>query len=528
MLEAKDIRKAYGGVQALSGAGLTVRAGSVHALLGENGAGKSTLVKVIVGAVRPDSGVLRLNNEEVSFSSTADAGKRGVAAVSQELSLFPDLDVLSNLFPMREIKRGPFIDRKAMERRARPVLADLGLELEMRQPVSTLTLAERQLVEIAKALVTEPRVLILDEPTSALEASSVEILINVLKVLRERDVAVVFVSHILEEVMQLCDEVTVLRDGFPVLEGESRAQLSVPAIVDAMLGEKGSHERVMSGAERTAADSPSVPANGSIAATNGTGAGAASGVAQAGAGLRLKGVSVKGRLDSIDLHAQAGEIVGVAGIAGSGHLTVLELISGQVGISGGEAILPNGRKLRRSMHRAVGSGVAMVTGDRRRYGLMLDKPIWENIAQVRSVALAREGMIVSKRKMRRRAEEMVERLQVKAASIDENAGQLSGGNQQKLVFAKWLDAEPSVLLLDDPTRGVDIGAKAEMHRLIRGAAGGDAVVLLASTDLDEIVAVCDRVAVFFEGRICAELSGETLSQHALLETMNTGCLPVAA
>ena len=524
MLEAKDIRKSYGGVQALSGAGLTVRAGSVHALLGENGAGKSTLVKVIVGAVRPDSGVLRLNGEEVSFSSTADAGKHGVAAVSQELSLFPDLDVLSNLFPMREIKRGPFIDRKAMERKARPVLAELGLELEMRQPISSLTLAERQLVEIAKALVTEPRALILDEPTSALEASSVEILINVLKVLRDRDVAVVFVSHILEEVMALCDEVTVLRDGFPVLEGASRAQLSVPSIVDAMLGEKGSHARVTAQSEQVV-ETQVAQALGS----GGVGADE-SGADASGAGgtLQLKGVSVKGRLEGIDLEAHAGEILGVAGIAGSGHLTVLELISGQCVISDGEAVLPNGRKVRRSMHRAVGAGVAMVTGDRRRYGLMLDKPIWENIAQVRSVALAREGMFLSNRKMRSRAEEMVERLQVKAASIDENAGQLSGGNQQKLVFAKWLDAQPSVLLLDDPTRGVDIGAKSEMHRLIRAAAGGDAVVVLASTDLDEIVAVCDRVAVFFEGRICAELSGETLSQHSLLETMNTGRLPIAA
>jgi ABC-type sugar transport system ATPase subunit len=520
MLEAQDIRKAYGGVQALSGAGLTVRAGSVHALLGENGAGKSTLVKIIVGAVRPDSGVLRLNGQEVSFSSTAQAGKSGVAAVSQELSLFPDLDVLSNLFPMREVKRGPFIDRKAMERLARPVLSDLGLELEMRQPISSLTLAERQLVEIAKALVTDPRVLILDEPTSALEASSVEILINVLKVLRERDVAVVFVSHILEEVMQLCDEITVLRDGFPVMEGESRAQLSVPMIVDAMLGEKGSHERVTTGAENAALKSEMAQAFDSATADSGAGDGSGK--------LRLKGVTVKGKLDGIDLEAQAGEILGVAGIAGSGHLTVLELISGQCTLSDGEALLPNGRKLRRSMHRAVGAGVAMVTGDRRRYGLMLDKPIWENIAQVRSVALAREGMFISKRKMRQRAEEMVERLQVKAASIDENAGQLSGGNQQKLVFAKWLDAQPSVLLLDDPTRGVDIGAKAEMHRLIRAAAGADAVVVLASTDLDEIVAVCDRVAVFFGGKICAELRGDEISQHTLLETMNTGRVPVAA
>jgi ribose transport system ATP-binding protein len=523
MLEAKDIRKSYGGVQALSGAGLTVRAGSVHALLGENGAGKSTLVKVIVGAVRPDSGVLRLAGEEVSFSSTAQAGKSGVAAVSQELSLFPDLDVLSNLFPMRELKRGPFIDRKAMERKARPVLADLGLELEMRQPVSSLTLAERQLVEIAKALVTEPRVLILDEPTSALEASSVEILLGVLNVLRERDVAVVFVSHILEEVMQLCDEVTVLRDGSPVLEGEPRAQLSVPTIIEAMLGEKAVKEHEAAVSENVAATARVARAADSTADDDGRNARAAG-----GGRLRLKDVSVKGRLARVDLEARPGEIVGVAGIAGSGHLAVLELISGQCRLSGGEALLPGDRKLARSMHRAVGSGVAMVTGDRRRYGLMLDKPIWENIGQVRSVALAREGPLISERKMRRRAESLVERLQVKAASIEENAGQLSGGNQQKLVFAKWLDAQPSVLLLDDPTRGVDIGAKAEMHRLIRAAAGEETIVLLASTDLDELVVLCDRVMVFFAGSVCAELYGETLQSHVLLETMNTGRVSLAA
>ncbi len=520
MLEARDIRKSYGGVQALSGAGLTVRAGSVHALLGENGAGKSTLVKVIVGAVKPDSGTLRLNGEEVSFSNTADAGRSGVAAVSQELSLFPDLDVLSNLFPMREIKRGPFIDRKAMERRARPVLDDLGLQVEMRQPVSSLSLAERQLIEVAKALVTEPRVLILDEPTSALEASSVEILLNVLNVLRERDVAVVFVSHILEEVMQLCDEVTVLRDGLPVLEGEQRSQLSVGTIIEAMLGEKRSKQQ-QSG-ESTALREEMQQAIDSAPAA------AQPGEDQGARNLRLKDVSVQGRLTRVNLEAQPGEIVGVAGIAGSGHLTVLELISGQCRLSAGDARLPGNRKLQRSMHRAVGSGVAMVTGDRRRFGLMLDKPIWENIGQVRSVALAREGPFIRRSKMREHAQELVERLGVKAASIEEHAGQLSGGNQQKLVFAKWLDAQPSVLLLDDPTRGVDIGAKAEMHRLIRAAADADAIVLLASTDIDELVAVCDRVAVFFAGSICAELEGEALQSHVLLETMNTGDVPVAA
>jgi ABC-type sugar transport system ATPase subunit len=514
MLEAQDIRKAYGGVQALSGAGLTVRAGSVHALLGENGAGKSTLVKVIVGAVRPDSGVLRLDGREVSFSNTADAARNGVAAVSQELSLFADLDVLWNLFPMRERKRGPFIDRKAMERRARPVLDALGLEVGMRQQLGTLTLAERQLVEVAKALVTEPRVLILDEPTSALEASSVETLIDVLKVLRERQVAVVFVSHILEEVMQLCDEVTVLRDGSPVLQAEPRSRLTVSAMVHAMLGEKGAADRVAGDGESTGLKEEMVHA--------------IQPVSEGATRLSLKNVSVRDRLAGIDLEVAPGEIVGLAGLSGSGHLALLELLSGQHRLSAGEAVLPSGRKLPRSMHRAIGSGVAMVTGDRRRYGLMLDKPIWENIGQVRSVALAREGLRIRKRSMQRHAEGLVERLQVKAASVEEQAGQLSGGNQQKVVFAKWLDAQPSVLLLDDPTRGVDVGAKAEMHRIIRASADAGAIVLLASTDLEEIVELCDRVVVFFAGRICAELQGDSLGAHLLLEAMNTGEMPAAA
>jgi ABC-type sugar transport system ATPase subunit len=511
MLDVKDITKSYGGVRALAGANLLVRAGSVHALLGENGAGKSTLVKVIIGAVSPDGGTLRLDGEEVSFSNSADAARHGVAAVSQELSLFPDLDVLSNLFPMREEKRGPFIDRRAMEARAKPVLKDLGLDVGMRQRVETLSLAERQLVEIAKALVTEPRVLILDEPTSALEASGVETLLGVLKVLRERQVAVVFVSHILEEVMQLCDDITVLRDGRPVLEGQPRSELSVSAIVAAMLGEKKLRsteveadsdlsrelaEKIQGGGEKDE--------------------------------LRLEGVGVEGRLEDVDLRAKPGEVLGLAGLAGSGHLTVLELISGQRRLKSGSVTLPGGHKLRRTMRGAVGTGVAMVTGDRRRYGLMLDKPIWENVAQVRAVALAGEGPIVRKGSLRRHAAEMIDRLGVKTGSIDTPAGMLSGGNQQKLVFAKWLDAEPTLLLLDDPTRGVDIGAKAEMHRLIRAAADAGAIVLLASTDIDEIVEVCDRVAIFFDGRVCAEMDKGSLEQHRLLEVMNTADATAAA
>jgi ribose transport system ATP-binding protein len=512
VLEAHDIGKSYGGVVALTGAGLTVRPGTVHALLGENGAGKTTLVKIIAGAIRPDTGVLRLDGKEVAFSSTADAVRRGVAVVSQEFSLFPDLDVLSNLYPMREIKRGPFVNRTAMARRAAPVLRDLELDVGLRQPLGSLSLAERQLIEIAKALLTEPRVLILDEPTSALEATSTEALMRSLRVLRERQVAVVFVSHILEEVMALCDEVTVLRDGRPVLEGIALEELTVEAIVDAMLGDR--RQQVAQFAGETAAK------------VRAHVAGAVESVEEEGAAernaLRLESVTIAGHLENVSMVAAPGEIVGVAGLTGAGHLALLELLSGQRRAQSGFAMLPGARNVPRGLRNAIGAGVAIVTGDRRRYGLMLDKPLWENIGQVRAVALARDGLFVRAGRMRSNARQHVERLRVRTPSVYERAGLLSGGNQQKAVFAKWLDAQPSVLLLDDPTRGVDVGAKAEMHLLIRSAAQAGAIVLLYSTDLDELETLCDRVLVFYQGGICAELEGEQLNVHTVLAAMNTG------
>jgi ABC-type sugar transport system ATPase subunit len=433
--------------------------------------------------------------------------------VSQELSLFPDLDVLSNLYPMREPRRGPFVDRAAMEQRARPVLYDLGLNVSMRQPLSSLSLAERQLVEVAKALVTDPRVLILDEPTSALEASSTETLMSILSVLRERQVAVLFVSHILEEVMALCDEVTVLRDGRPVLEGVARETLTVPAIVSAMLGERRSVDAALR--SESAKDVQEHVVAAVVAAGEGAGDARVRSV-------RLEDVDVDGLLRGVSLEAGPGEIVGLAGLAGAGHHTVIELLSGQCRPGSGRVELPGGQPVPRGLRGAIGAGVALVTGDRRRFGLMLDKPLWDNIGQVRAVALARDGLFIRRRRLWRVAREHVERLQVRTPSVDERAGRLSGGNQQKVVFAKWLDAQPSVLLLDDPARGVDVGAKGEMHILIRLAAQAGAVVLLASTDLVELEQLCDRVLVFYQGRIGAELAGSALDSHTLLEAMNTG------
>jgi ABC-type sugar transport system ATPase subunit len=509
VLEAEGIAKAYGGVRALDGAGLRVRPGTVHALVGENGAGKSTLVKVISGAVRPDAGTVRLDGRPVAFASTADAARHGVAVVSQELNLFEDLDVLANLFPMREPRRGPFVRRGEMAARARPVLADLGLDVPLRRPVGALSLAERQLVEVGRALVTGPRVLILDEPTSALERAGTEALLGIVRVLRRRRVAVVFVSHVLEEVLAVCDEVTVLRDGRAVLAGVPRAELTTGAIVAAMLGTGDAHGD----------GGPVVAA--ALAAAGEVGAEAAAGAAGTD-GVRLEDVSVAGRLEAVGLRAGPGEIVGLAGVAGAGHETVLALVAGRRRADAGRVLLPGGRAVPRGPRAAIAAGVALVPGDRRRFGLMLDKPVWDNVGQVRAVALAADGPVIRVRRLRARARAQAARLDVRPASVDAPAGALSGGNQQKVVFAKWLEAGPSVLLLDDPTRGVDVGATAEMHGLIRGTAAAGAVVLLTSTDLDELAGLCDRVLVFRRGRVDAVLSGDGLRSHALLEAMNGG------
>jgi ABC-type sugar transport system ATPase subunit len=490
-LQAEGVAETCGGVVALKGVDFAVRPGSVHALLGENGAGKSTLVKIMTGAVQPSGGSLHLQGRPVSFRTTAEAARAGVAIVAQELSLFPTLDILDNLFPMREPRRGPFVDRRRMRALAEPVMAELGIERAPETPVADLTLAERQLVEIAKALITQPKVLLLDEPTSALEAGASARLLKILSILRERQVGVVFVSHILEEVMALCDTVTILRDGGVIMAGEPVAGLSMGHLVNAMLGDKAKR------APRAAASR--LP----------------------GQGLDVKSVSAPG-LKDVTFSIARGEVVGLAGLAGAGPEAMLAAIAGLTPITAGTVTLPSGAARPADFRKAIAAGVAYVSGDRRKLGLMLEKPIWENIVQVRSVGLARDGAMLSTAGLRRRAAELAARLGVKTKTVDAPAGSLSGGNQQKVVLAKWLDVEPSPLLLDDPTRGVDVGAREEINQLLRRSAAEGAVVVYLSTDLEELVAGCDRVLVFRRGQICAEITGDDLTAHALSRLMNGG------
>ncbi|HTK10662.1 MAG TPA: sugar ABC transporter ATP-binding protein [Ktedonobacteraceae bacterium] len=497
MLEAEQIRKSYGGIAALKGVDFRVHAGSVHALVGENGAGKSTLVKILSGATSPDTGVLRLAGQEVRFSSTASAAAHGVAVVSQELNLFLDLDVLANLFPMRELRMGPFVSRKRMWEQAEPVLQELALAVEANTLVEELTLEQRQLLEIARALMVQPRVLILDEPTSALHAHEAERLHQVLRTLRQREVAVVYISHVLEDVLSLCDEVTVLRDGECVMDARPASLLSIDEAVHAMLGTRTATQS----STPTPFAEPTTPAQGA---------------------LRIEHVSVPGRLEDVTLEAPAGMIIGLAGLSGSGYRDVLSVAAGMLRPAMGRVLLSDGNEVHHGLGRAIRQGIALVPGDRQRVGLMIDKPIWDNVAQIRAVALHRSGMFLRTNDLRERARMHVKRLGIKASSVDQEVAYLSGGNQQKVVFAKWLEAEPSILLLDDPTRGIDVGARAEIYSLMRELAEQNIIQILASTDPRELVSICDRVFVFYSGRICAVLEPPHIDAHTILEVANTG------
>jgi ABC-type sugar transport system ATPase subunit len=515
LLEADRLVKRFGGVTALAGAGIRLRGGEVHALVGENGAGKSTLVNIVTGAVRPDSGTIRLDGRHVSFGSAREAARGGIAVVAQELALFPDLSVGENLFPYAPPLRYGLLSRREMGRRARPVLDSLGLDgLPMLRQVGELALADQQLVEVARALLLDPRVLILDEPTSALPPAAVDRLESVLRTLVRRGIAVLYISHVLAEVRRFSQRISVLREGAVVLDGVPVGSVQVPDLIRAMLGEEQ--------AARPAA-------GGGAAGTDGTDAGVPGPPV-----AELREVTAAGRtglLTAVSLTAPARVVTGLAGLQDAGHLTALQVVCGRVRPAAG-AVAVCGRGRPRSLRAAVRAGVAFVPSDRKRYGLMLDRAVWENTSAVRWLALGAGGVLLRPRALRRRAGRLLERLRVRGDPATE-AWRLSGGNQQKLVFAKWLDADPRLLVLDDPTRGVDVRARSEMHALIREFAAGGAAeagtvdrrtraVLMAGTDLAELAECCDRVLVFRSGRIVAELAGERLTEHQLSLTMNLG------
>jgi ABC-type sugar transport system ATPase subunit len=490
----RRIVKSFDGTQALAGVDLDIYPGEVHAIVGANGAGKSTLMNILAGAVRPDEGEVVIRDEPVHFHSVHDANGKGIAIVFQELSLFPTLSVVANLFSLREIRRFGLVRQREMKRLARPVLAEIGLDVDLDQPVQSLSLGKRQEVEIAKALLGRPDLLILDEPTSALNAREVDRLMEVIHGLRSRDVAVLYVSHRLEEVFSIADVITVVRAG-QLVETTRTSETSINKIVMAMTGRSPD-----------AIEPKPAPANGHGPEES----------------LRLIDFTIRGEVENVHLTVRPGEIVGLAGLEGAGVLPILEVLFGQRKADSGKVLLSGGRPAPRSVPGAVKAGIAYIPSDRRREGLMMDQSIHANLTHVLAGALRATGFLLDEGALRKKATAIAERLEIKAPSLRAPVSSLSGGNQQKVVFGKWMQSKPNIILLNDPTRGVDIGAKAELYAAIRALAEEGAIILFVSSELLEYRLVCDRAIVLYQGRVAGELDREHLTEHALLEAINVG------
>jgi ABC-type sugar transport system ATPase subunit len=484
ILRASAMQKRYGGVHALRGAHLDVYPGEVHALVGENGSGKSTLLKILSGQLQPDDGEIVLDGRPTSFRSAADALRQGIAAVTQETTLAPDLSVAENvLLGHRMPRRARLIDWRQTRARAREALARLDLELNLATPVRRLRPDQQQMVEIARALSTDARVLILDEPTSSLTDDEVESLFAVVRRLREQRVATIFVSHRLNEIFALADRVTVMRDGHTVGSGAA-AEFDRPRLIHLMVGraledqEPATHAHVQ---ETTV--------------------------------LRVRALSVPGACEAVDLDVAPGEIVGLAGLVGAGRTELLEAIFG-LRRSHGTIEVAGAAVSYRSPRHAVRDGVALVPSDRKAQGLVLEMSVRENLMMASTASLLRVRRPSAARELVA-VNGAIRDLQIRSHSPHAPVSTLSGGNQQKVVLGKWLMTSPRLLMLDDPTRGVDVGAKAEIYRLLHEAAQRGIGVLASSSEIPELLTLCDRIVVMFRGRVAASLTRQEASEAVI-------------
>jgi ribose transport system ATP-binding protein len=487
-LRLSGVRKSYPGVLALADFSMDVRPGEVIGLVGENGAGKSTLMKILGGVVAPDSGTIEIDGVAHNALTVAGSMGAGIAFVHQELNLFDNLDVAANVFIGREPRKyGPLrlVDTARLNAMVQPYLDELGANFTPSTTVARLSLAQQQLVEIAKALSFHSRLLILDEPTSSLPLAETDRLLAVIANLKARGISVIFISHRLHEIVEACDRVVVLRDGRLIgnLEG---AEITHDAMVKLMVGR-----------ELKVAYAPPAAPPGKVA------------ISISGA----RTTTYPDRDVSLDLHA--GEILGLSGLVGAGRTELARAVFGIDPLDGGEIRL-DGQPVRfSSSSDAVKAGVFLVPEDRKGSGLLLDLPIFENISLPNLPAYARSGL-VSRDAELKQGEQSRRELDIRTSDIGLRTGSLSGGNQQKVVLAKWLAMKPRVMIFDEPTRGIDVGAKSEIYRLMRQLADSGVAVLMISSDMEEVIGVSDRVAVMHEGRISGTLERAQFSEENIL------------
>lgn len=489
LLELKNISKAFPGVQALTNAYFEVRAGEVHALLGENGAGKSTLIKIISGLYRPDEGEILLDGQRAVFNNPREAQLSGIATIYQELSLYPELTVAENIF-MGHAPRNRFgmVDWREMREQSRQILASLNIHnVDVTEKVGTMTVGKRQRVEIAKALSMNARILIMDEPTAALTEADVNTLFEIVRLLRERGVAIIYISHRLEEVFELADRVSVLRDG-QYVGTKPVTETSENELISMMVG-------------RTIDNLfPKLDT-------------------EIGAPV-LEAVNISRRPDvrDVSLTVHAGEIVGLAGLVGSGRSEFAQVVFGISPAESG-ALRLNGKAIQvKNPAEAMKLGIAYVPEDRGTQGLIRQMNIRENVSLAVLQSLVKRGFI-DRKSERSLADSMIEKLSIRAFSSDQVVNKLSGGNQQKVVVSKWLASEPRLLIMDEPTRGVDVGAKAEIHRLISLLAQQGLAILMISSELPEIMGMSDRILVMREGSVVAEFKRTEATQEQIATAM---------
>jgi rhamnose transport system ATP-binding protein len=485
ILALEHAQKSFGAVRALEDGDIELYGGEVHGLVGENGAGKSTLVKILGGVHRPDAGRLLLDAEEAIFDNAKQSQAAGIAIIFQEPTLFPDLTVAENIFvgaqPLKRFRR---IDARRMRREAAAVFTQLGVRLDPDRLARGLSIADQQIVEIAKALTANARVIVMDEPTAALTSTEVERLFRIVETLRARGNAILFVSHRLEEIFAICGRVTVMRDGRHVLTRPTE-ELSIQSVIRAMVG------RDMD------ALFPKVPSEpGDVV-------------------LKVERLTREGVFTDVSFTVRSGEIVALAGLVGAGRSEVARAIFGVDRWDAGGVEIDGTRLPPASPTAAMAAGIALVPEDRRQQGLVMDFSIERNIALASLDSVQRAGLI-PRGAERRFARDWALRLQLKYGKLTNPVWTLSGGNQQKAVLAKWLARKPRLLIVDEPTRGIDVGTKAEVHRLLSELAAQGVAVLMISSELPEVLGMADRIVVLFEGRVMRELTRAEATEDAIM------------
>ncbi len=487
ILKMQGIQKYFSGVHALKGVDFDLKAGEVHALMGENGAGKSTLIKVLCGIHKRDGGTVELFGEEVNFDNIAQSQEAGISVIHQELNMMNDLTVAQNMFIGREIRKGAFIDDRKMEAEAGKMFERIGVKIDPAVKLGALTVGKQQMVEIAKAVSRDCRLLVLDEPTAALTLPEVEELFKIMRELKEKGIGMIYISHRMDEINRISDRVTVMRDG-EYVGTVNTAEVTKDDIVKMMVG------RVIMGEQK---EKSNVPADAPVV-------------------LEVKHLNAGKEVKDVSFTLRKGEILGFAGLMGAGRTEVARALYGADPKQTGEILL-NGKKVKvRTPGQAVKHGICYLSEDRKRYGLMLDKSVTENTV-IASVDDFITAGIISDGKMKSSSAEFNEKLRTKTPSMDQLLKNLSGGNQQKVIIARWLMKNSDVFIFDEPTRGIDVGAKSEIYHLMEELTSQGKSIIMISSELPEVLRMSDRILVMCEGRKTGELDIAEATQENIMQ-----------